>query len=138
MFIFNCYDNNLSLIHIWYWRESSVWPLLPMRIPISSPSKLTSRHPSVVLYLELISTSPSSMEENTSARNFFALFSISSITAASVMISTGFPAVSYTHLAKEYQKINSSIETAVVRNAKHLPHIETSEKFMEQFHIFFE
>ena len=56
----------------------------------------------------------------------------------SIYIISGDKETNSSNIAKEYQKINSSIETAVVRNAKHLPHIETSEKFMEQFHIFFE
>jgi len=76
-----------------YWRESSVCPLLPMRIPISSPSKSTSRQPSVVLYLEVMVTSPRSMEANTSFRNTSALSSISLISSGSVMISIAFAAL---------------------------------------------
>ncbi len=63
----------------------------PIRIPISSPSKSTSRQPSVVLYFDVISTSPRSMDPNTSRRNTIALSSISLISSGSVMISTGLP-----------------------------------------------
>ena len=84
-----------------YCRESRVCPLFPMRIPISFPSKSTSRHPSEVLYSDLISTSPRSIEPNTSRRNVVALSSISLISAGSVMISmafagfTGFSLISF-------------------------------------------
>ena len=62
-----------------------------MRIPISSPSKSTSREPSAVLYFDVISTSPRSMEPNTSRRNTTALSSTSLIFSGSLRISIGLP-----------------------------------------------
>lgn len=41
------------------------------------------------------------------------------------------------HIAAEYQNLNSSIETCVIKKAKHLPHIEASGDFLEQVGIFF-
>ena len=81
-----------------YCRESRVCPLLPIRIPISSPSNATSRHPSFVLYLEVISTSPRFMDANTSRRNAIALSSMSLISAGSVMISTGLDCFGFSSL----------------------------------------
>lgn len=56
----------------------------------------------------------------------------------SIYIVSGDKETNSENIAKEYQKINPSIEIAAIENAKHLPHIETSEKFMEQLQIFFE
>ena len=69
-----------------------------MRIPISSPSKATSRQPSFVLYLEVISTSPRFIDANTSRRKTIALSSTSLISAGSVMISTGLDCFGFSSL----------------------------------------
>ena len=37
----------------------------------------------------------------------------------------------------EYQKVNPAIETAVIKESKHLPHLENPEDFLEQVGIFF-
>ena len=39
-------------------------------------------------------------------------------------------------ITAEYQKLNSSIETAVIPETKHLPHLEAPEQFLEQLGIF--
>ncbi len=40
-------------------------------------------------------------------------------------------------IVEEYQKLNPAIETAVIKESKHLPHIENPEDFLEQVGIFF-
>ena len=40
-------------------------------------------------------------------------------------------------IVDEYQKVNPAIETAVIKEAKHLPHLENPENFLEQVGIFF-
>lgn len=40
-------------------------------------------------------------------------------------------------IVSEYSKLNPAIETAVVKEAKHFPHLENPEAFLEQVGIFF-
>ena len=39
-------------------------------------------------------------------------------------------------IIEEYQKVNPSIEAAIIPEAKHFPHIENSKKFIEQLKVF--
>lgn len=55
---------------------------------------------------------------------------------ACIYIISGEKEASASLIAEEYQKLNSSIETAVIPEARHLPHLEDPEHFLEQVAIF--
>ena len=55
---------------------------------------------------------------------------------ACIYIISGEKESSGSLIAEEYQKLNSSIEAAIIPETKHLPHIEDPEHFLEQVSIF--
>lgn len=55
---------------------------------------------------------------------------------ACIYIISGKKEASGSLIAEEYQKLNSSIETATIPDTRHLPHIEDPEHFLEQVSIF--
>ena len=55
---------------------------------------------------------------------------------ACIYIISGKKEASGSLIAEEYQKLNSSIETATIPDPRHLPHIEDPEHFLEQVSIF--
>ena len=55
---------------------------------------------------------------------------------ACIYIISGEKEASASLIAEEYQKLNSSIETAVIPETRHLPHLEDPEHFLEQVAIF--
>lgn len=55
---------------------------------------------------------------------------------ACIYIISGEKEASSSLIAEEYQKLNSSIETAVIPETRHLPHLEDPEHFLEQVSIF--
>lgn len=55
---------------------------------------------------------------------------------ACIYIISGEKEASASLIAEEYQKLNSSIETAVIPETRHLPHLEGPEHFLEQVAIF--
>ena len=55
---------------------------------------------------------------------------------ACIYIVSGEKEASASLIAEEYQKLNSSIETAVIPETRHLPHLEDPEHFLEQVSIF--
>jgi len=55
---------------------------------------------------------------------------------ACIYIVSGEKESCYALISEEYQKLNSSIEVAAIPEAKHLPHLENPELFLEQVSIF--
>ena len=55
---------------------------------------------------------------------------------ACIYIVSGEKESCYVLISEEYQKLNSSIEVAAIPEAKHLPHLENPELFLEQVSIF--
>ena len=55
---------------------------------------------------------------------------------ACIYIISGEKEASASLIAEEYQKLNSSIETSVIPETRHLPHLEDPEHFLEQVAIF--
>ena len=40
-------------------------------------------------------------------------------------------------IVEAYQNVNPSVEVAILKEAKHFPHVEVPEQFLEQVGIFF-
>lgn len=55
----------------------------------------------------------------------------------SIYIVTGEAETNGSSIAKNYQEVNPSVETIILPKAKHFPHAENVEQFLEQVGIFF-